>query len=186
MDSQTLTIVMVAVVAIVIGIAAWAYLSRQRHVQLKERFGPEYERTVQTAGSTAEAEAILKKRADRVDRFKLRPLTREQADAFAQQWRRVQSRFVEDPDAAVGEADNLVTQVMTARGYPLEDFDKRAEDVSVDHPHVVENYRTARTLIARRSRGEAGTEELRQAVVNYRALFDDLLEVDDRHRRRAS
>jgi hypothetical protein len=179
-------IVAVAVVAIVIGIAAWAYLSRQRRVQLKERFGPEYERTVQAAGSPAEAEAILQKRADRVDRFKLRPLTREQADSFAQQWRRVQSRFVEDPDAAVGEADSLVTQVMTARGYPLEDFDKRAEDVSVDHPHVVENYRTARTLIARRSRGEAGTEELRQAVVNYRALFDDLLEVEDRHRRRAS
>jgi hypothetical protein len=179
-------IVAVAVVAIVIGIAAWAYLSRQRRVQLKERFGPEYERTVQSAGSPAEAEAILQKRADRVDRFKLRPLTREQADSFAQQWRRVQSRFVEDPDAAVGEADSLVTQVMTARGYPLEDFDKRAEDVSVDHPHVVENYRTARTLIARRSRGEAGTEELRQAVVNYRALFDDLLEVEDRHRRRAS
>lgn len=186
MDSQTLTILMVAAAVILVGIAAWAYMSRQRTHQLRERFGPEYDRTVRAARTAAEAEAELSKRAHRVERFKLHPLSREQADSFADHWRRIQARFVDDPDGAVGDADNLVTQVMTARGYPLEDFDKRAADVSVDHPHVVENYRIARTLVVRRQRGEAGTEELRQAVVNYRALFDDLLEVDDRHRRRAS
>jgi len=185
-DTQTLTIVVVAAVLVLVGIAAWAFMSRQRRAQLQKRFGPEYDRTVQAVGSPAEAEAVLKKRAARVDRFKLHPLNREQAEAFAQEWRRVQARFVDDPNAAVGEADNLVTQVMTARGYPIEDFERRAEDVSVDHPKVVENYRTARSLMQRRERGEASTEELRLAVVNYRALFDDLLEVDDRHQRRAS
>lgn len=186
MDSQTLLIIAVATVVVLVGIAAWAYTTRRRSVRLRERFGPEYDRTVETAASPAEAEAILRQRAARVDRFKLRPLSREQADAFAVEWRRVQAIFVDDPNRAVGEADSLVTQVMSARGYPLEDFERRAEDVSVDHPHVVENYRTARTLMLRRERGQATTEELRQAVVNYRALFDDLLEVDDRRSRRAS
>lgn len=186
MDSQTLMIVIVAVAIVLVGIAAWAFMSRQRRQQLRQRFGPEYERTVQAVGTPAEADAVLRERAARVDRFKLHPLTQEQADAFAQEWRRVQARFVDDPNAAVAEADNLVTQVMTARGYPVEDFERRADDVSVDHPNVVENYRTAQALMQRRERGEAGTEELRVAVVNYRALFDDLLEVHDRHHRRAS
>jgi hypothetical protein len=185
-DSQTLTILIIVAAVILVGFAAWAYMSRQRSYQLRERFGPEYDRAVNAARTPAEAEALLSKRAHRVDRFKLHPLSQEQADSFADQWRRIQARFVDDPDAAVGDADDLVAQVMTARGYPLEDFEKRADDVSVDHPHVVENYRIGRTLMLRRQRGEAGTEELRQAVVNYRALFDDLLEVDDRHRRRAS
>jgi hypothetical protein len=186
-DSQTLTILVVVAVAVLVGVAAWSYMTRQRRQQLRERFGPEYDRTVESVGKPAEADAILQKRADRVDRFKLRPLTRDQADAFSREWRRVQTRFVDDPDAAVAEADTLVTQVMAARGYPIEDFEKRAEDISVDHPHVVSNYRTARMLVIRRERGEAGTEELRQAVVNYRALFDDLLEVaEDKPRRRAS
>ena len=185
MESQTLMILVIAVVA-VLGIAMWAYLNRQNREKLKQLFGPEYERTVEETGDPAKADDILRKRVARVDRFKLRPLNRQQADAFTEQWRRVQARFVDDPDAAVSEADNLVTQVMTARGYPLEDFERRAEDVSVDHPRVVENYRTAKGLIERRARGDAGTEELRQAVVNYRALFDDLLDVEDRQRRRAS
>lgn len=186
MDSQTLMIAAVVVVAVLIGVGAWAYWSRQRRVHIRERFGPEYERTVNTVGNPAKAEAILSERAARVNRFRLRPLTRDQAQAFAQQWRAVQTRFVDDPEGAVGAADDLVTQVMTARGYPLEDFERRAEDVSVDHPHVVENYRVARMLVQRRARDEATTEELRQAVVNYRALFDDLLKVDGRHTRRAS
>lgn len=188
MDSQTLMIIGAAALLVLVVVAGWAYSSRRRRDQLRERFGPEYDRTVQVAGTATEAEAILKERADRVSRFKLRKLTAEQADAFAREWRRVQARFVDDPDDAVSQADALVTQVMTARGYPLEDFERRVADVSVDHPHVVENYRTARTLSLRRQRGEAGTEELRQSVVNYRALFDDLLEIDEpsHHHRRAS
>jgi hypothetical protein len=176
----------VAVVALLIVIAAWYYSTRRRRAQIRQRFGPEYDRTVQAVGEPTKAEQILSERAARVERFKLRTLTPEQAGAFTREWRRIQARFVDDPDGAVGEADQLVTQVMTARGYPMEDFERRAEDLSVDHPHVVQNYRTARALVIRRSRGEAGTEELRQAVVNYRALFDELLEVDERRQRRAS
>jgi hypothetical protein len=173
------------VVVLLLGLAAWAYTSRRRRVNLRERFGPEYERTVEAVGP-ARADSVLRDRAERVNRFNLRKLTQDQADAFAREWRRIQARFVDNPDAAVGEADQLVTQVMTARGYPLEDFDRRADDLSVDHPVVVQNYRTARALALRRQRGETGTEEMRQAVINYRALFDELLDVDTRTQRRAS
>jgi hypothetical protein len=184
-DSQTIVVLAVAVI-VVLGLAAWAYIRRRQRVNLRERFGPEYERTVQAVGP-ARADAVLQERAERVRRFNLHHLTQDQTDAFAREWRRIQSRFVDDPDGAVGEADQLVTQVMTACGYPLEDFDRRAADLSVDHPVVVENYRTARTLALRRQRGEAGTEEMRQAVVNYRALVDELLHVDTRNaQRRAS
>ena len=186
MDSQTLLIVAAAAVALIVLVAAWMYSGRRSQARLRKRFGPEYDRTVASVGSPAKADALLKERAARVDRFKIHPLVRDQADAFTREWRRIQALFVDDPDAAVAEADRLLTQVMTARGYPLEDFDRRADDVSVDHPHVVENYRTARALVLRRQRGEAGTEELRQAIVNYRALFDDLLEVNARGHRRAS
>jgi len=176
-DSQTLMLVGTVVVVLLIGVAVWAYTRRTRRVSLRERFGPEYERTVQAVGQTR-AEAVLRERTDRVSRFNLHKLTQDQADAFASEWRRIQARFVDDPQGAVGEADQLVTQVMTARGYPLEDFDQRADDLSVDHPVVVQNYRAARAMALRRQRNEAGTEEMRQAVVNYRALFDELLEVD--------
>jgi hypothetical protein len=183
-DSETLMLVGVVVVVLLLGLAAWAYMSRRRRVNLRERFGPEYERTVEAVGP-ARADSVLQERAERVSRFNLRKLTQDQADAFVREWRRIQARFVDDPTGAVGEADQFVTQVMTARGYPLEDFDLRAADLSVDHPVVVQNYRTARALALRRQRGEAGTEEMRQAVVNYRALVEELLEVEPRgtHRR---
>jgi hypothetical protein len=177
-------IVAVAVVVLVVALAAWAYTSRRQRVSLRERFGPEYERTVEAVGADR-ADSVLRERTERVSRFNLHTLSHQQADAFAREWRRIQARFVDDPDGAVGEADQLVTQVMTARGYPLEDFDRRAADLSVDHPVVVQNYRTARTLALRRQQGHAGTEEMRQAVVNYRALVNELLQVDahDAHRR---
>ena len=188
MDSQALIIVVIAVVLVLAGIAAYALMTRRRRDQLRERFGPEYDRTLERAATPAEADAILAKRVQRVRAFELHPLNREQAEAFAREWRRIQARFVDDPDAAVGEADQLVARVMAARGYPTEDFERLADDVSVDHPHVVENYRVARQLMARRASGDAGTEELRQAVVNYRALFNDLLETEEHHhhQRRAS
>ncbi len=184
MDSRTLMLVGVGVVVLLLVLAFWAYMSRRRRANLRERFGPEYERTVEAVGP-ARADAVLRERAERVGRFNLRTLSRDQADAFVREWKRIQAQFVDSPERAVGEADQLVTQVMIARGYPLEDFDRRSEDLSVDHPVVVQNYRTARALALRRQRGEAGTEEMRQAVVNYRALFDELLAVDTRdpHRR---
>jgi hypothetical protein len=187
-DSQTLMLVGIAVAMLILIAAVWMYSVRQRRERLRERFGPEYDRTVRAVGRPDKAESILKERADRVDRFKLRPLSSSQVDEFDREWRRVQATFVDDPAGAAASADALVSQVMVARGYPPEDFDRRAEDVSVDHPHVVENYRIARELMQRRERGEAGTEELRRAIVNYRALFADLLEVEpkERERRRAS
>jgi len=181
-DSEILVLVGIVVAVLLIGLVAWSYMSRRRRGNLRQRFGPEYDRTVEAVGP-GRADAVLRERAERVKRFNLHTLTREQSDAFAREWRRIQARFVDDPDAAVGDADLLVTQVMTARGYPLEDFDRRADDVSVNHPVVVQNYRTARALAVRRQQGAAGTEEMRQAVVNYRALFDELLELDDAQRR---
>lgn len=188
MDTQTL-IYLGAAAALVIVAAAliWFIIARRRQRQLQARFGTEYDRAVETAGTPAKAEALLRERTRRVSRFNLRRLTPDQADSFAREWRRVQARFVDSPDAAARDADALVTQVMVARGYPLEDFETLTGDLSVDHARVVENYRVARRIAMRHQSGEAGTEELRQAVVNYRALIDDLLDVDsDAHRRRAS
>ena len=180
MDSQKAVWVVLAVVVVLAVIAlAWTYMQRQRRVRLRERFGPEYDRTLREAGTPEKAEAILDARARRVEKLKIRPLSREQSESFSREWRRVQGLFVDDPDGAVAAADRLVTEVMSARGYPTEDFVTRAADLSVDHPRVVENYRIARALALRRERREAGTEELRQAVVNYRALFNDLLDLHD-------
>lgn len=188
MESETLMLIgIVAVVAVVLLAVGWMYSQRQRRARLRDRFGPEYERAVKDTGTPDKATAVLEDRVRRVERLKIRALSREQTEAFAREWKRVQALFVDDPDGAVDAADRLVTDVMAGRGYPLEDFDTRAADLSVDHPKVVDNYRIARHLASRRKRGEAGTEELRQAVVNYRALFDDLLD-GNHHRglRRAS
>jgi hypothetical protein len=188
-ESQALIIVVAAAVLVLAAVGIYAYAMRRRHDQLRDRFGPEYDRTLERSANTTEADAVLAKRLQRVSGFSLHPLSRDQADAFTREWQRIQTRFVDDPDGAVGDADQLVARVMAARGYPTEDFERLADDVSVDHPHVVENYRVARQLMARRASGDAGTEELRQAVVNYRALFNDLLETEERqrqHQRRAS
>jgi hypothetical protein len=179
-------VIAAVVVALAIGAVAWMYAQRQRRERLRTHFGPEYDRALRETGSPQKAEAILADRARRVKELKIHPLSREQAETFAREWHRVQAMFVDDPNGAVVAADRLVTEVMTARGYPIEDFDTRAADLSVQHPRVVENYRIARALALRRERGEAATEELRQAVVNYRALFDDLLATDKGAFRRAS
>lgn len=187
MESQTLIVIgIAALVGVAVAVAVWIYLQRQRHTRLRARFGPEYERALREAGTPERADALLEERVRRVERFKIRPLSSEQGQAFANEWRRVQGMFVDDPDGAVAAADRLVTEVMAARGYPIEDFETRAADLSVDHPRVVENYRTARAVAQRRERGEAGTEELRQAVVNYRELFNDLLDERERQLRRVS
>ena len=180
-------LVIAAVIVVAVAAAAWVYAQRQRRIRLRTHFGPEYDRALREAGTPEKAEALLAARAKRVKEFKIHPLSQQEADTFAREWHRIQSLFVDDPDGAVAAADRLVTEVMTARGYPMEDFDTRAADLSVQHPRVVENYRIARALASRRQRGEAGTEELRQAVVNYRALFDDLLKIEEgAFRRRAS
>src|SRR5262249_19094496 len=166
------------VVVVVVAAAAWWYVKREQRLKLQSHFGPEYERAVHDAGSRAKAESDLMARAKRVRTLEIHPLSREQAEGFRQEWEHIQQMFVDDPGAAVAAADDLVSRVMSARNYPVADFDVRAADLSVQHPRVVENYRTARALMTRRERGEASTEELRQAVVNYRTLFDDLLKTD--------
>jgi hypothetical protein len=167
----------VAIVALIIVVAAWAVSQRLRRDRLKKRFGPEYERVVARTRSPRKAEAMLQARARRVAGLHIRPLAPGDAERFAGQWRELQRRFVDTPDAAVSQADALVSDVLRARGYPVGDFEQRTEDISVDHPHAVSHYRSARDLARRHARGEANTEDLRQALVHYRALFDELLDL---------
>jgi hypothetical protein len=174
MDQGTLIAIVVGV--LVLAVIGWLVWQRQRSEQLKQRYGPEYARTVNELGDTRRAESELIKRQERVAALDIRPLTAAQLTRFQQQWRAVQTRFVDDPKAAVTDADALVEDAMRTRGYPVSDFDQRAADLSVHHPRVVENYRAARDIAHRHRRGEATTEDLRQAMVYYRGLFQDLLE----------
>ena len=176
LTNSTLLIVAVAVVMAVV-IVALAYMAQQRRrrTHLRERFGPEYDRTLHAVGTTGRAEAVLEDREKRVLAYHIRALDPEERRRFSDAWTSVQAKFVDDPSAAVAEADRLVTDVMNARGYPMADFDRRAEDLSVEHANVVHHYRAAREIAARQSRNAASTEELRQALVHYRALFADLL-----------
>jgi len=171
-----LWIVIVAVAAIVVLAIVWAALRKRRTRSLKERFGPEYDRVAADAPTRRDAESELRERAERRDELEIRPLDPRVADRYRSQWTDVQARFVDDPPGAVQEADTLIQSVMRDRGYPVEEFDRRAADLSVDHPQVVENYRAAHGIAVAHARGSAGTDELRKAVQHYRALFADLLE----------
>jgi hypothetical protein len=165
------------ILALVVAAAAiWFVLRWRRRVGLTERFGPEYDRAVAVTEDRREAERQLLERQKRVDRLEIRPLNPADHARYLERWRGVQARFVDDPLSAVHQADDLIGEVMVLRGYPLEDFDRRAEDLSVDHPDVVQNYRAGHRLASRSREGEASTEDLRQAMVHYRALFDDLVE----------
>jgi hypothetical protein len=186
-DTQTAVIV----VAILLALLAVAWLiarerRRKQSVRLQRRFGPEYTRVVSARGDRSKAEAELLAREKRVERFKLRALTAEDAAKFGQAWERLQTRFVDDPKGVVVEADRLVRDLMVTRGYPMADFESRAADISVDHPTVAEAYRSARAIAVRDQRGEANTEELRKAIVHYRTLFDELLEIPQSRRASAT
>jgi hypothetical protein len=157
-------------------VATWYVLTQRRRDHLRERFGPEYDRTVRMTGHTRAAEKELERREERVERLHIRPLPVEERLRFAESWRAVQSHFVDDPARTVVEADELVEQVMERRGYPTGDFEQRLADVSVDHPLVITNYRAAHAIATQSHNGHATTEDLRQAMVHYRALFEDLLE----------
>ena len=174
-----LTITLVAIALILIGFGAWYLLRRKTTERLRERFGPEYDKTVSTHHSQQRAEAELSKREKRVRKFNIVPLPRAERARYRENWIVVQSRFVDQPDSAVADANQLVQEVMQRCGYPLTDFEQSAADISVDHPHVVENFRAATRIADRSKRADASTEELRQALVHYRILFDDLLKSDD-------
>jgi cytoskeletal protein RodZ len=169
--------VVIALAAVVVlAIVVWQTLARRRTGQLQEQFGPEYDRTVGTAESKREAEAELQAREERRRELEIRPLPSAAGYRYLEAWQGVQSQFVDDPSAAVARADELIQSVMSERGYPVEDFEQRAADVSVDHPQVVENYREGHRLAQSSANGSGSTEDLRQAMRRYRALFDELVE----------
>jgi cytochrome c551/c552 len=174
--NTTTLIVLVVIVAAVIGIGAYLFIQRRRSEKLRRQFGPEYKRTVDKYGDQGKAEAELAAREKRVRKVEIRVLTAEEQSRFAEAWKRTQAHFVDEPSQAVGEADGLVKEVMQTRGYPVGDFEQRAADISVDHPHVVTDYRAARDIATRNNSGKATTEDLRQAMVHYRSLFEELLE----------
>ena len=169
------TLVMVLIVVVVLAIVGWLFWQRQRTNQVRERFGPEFDRAVEDHGDPTKAARALEAREKRVEHLAIHPLAPDDQTRFADAWRAVQARFVDNPTGAIREADALVAEVMRARGYPVGDFEQRAADISVDHPHVVDNYRLAHEIAARNERGEASTEDLRKATLAYRALFEDLL-----------
>jgi len=173
--STPMILAIVIGVLVVIGIVAFLVMQKRRSANLRAQFGPEYERTVSQGGDRKRAEAMLAERAERVRSFHLRPLSSADRIRFLEVWTRVQADFVDNPSAAVAEADQLLGQVMTTRGYPVTDFEQRAADISVDHPVVVQNYRAAHEIALRHERGEAGTEDLRKAMIHYRGLFEDLV-----------
>jgi hypothetical protein len=170
-------IVILAVVAV--AEAVWILLRKRRSDHLKRRFGPEYMRTVEERGNPARAEADLQRRERRVDKLHIRPLPPRDRERFTEAWRKDQARFVDDPKGAVTEADKLITELMTIQGYPVSDFEQRVADISVDHAQVVDNYRAADAIARRHERGEATTEDLRKAMVYYRELFTELLEMQE-------
>ncbi|MDA0636383.1 hypothetical protein OUY22_23430 [Nonomuraea sp. MCN248] len=179
------TLIWVAVVVVaIVAVAAVAYVvvQQQRRSRLRSRFGPEYERTVAEHESKREAEQELIAREQRHAELDIKPLSEESRDAYANRWAIVQERFVDAPGSAVTEADQLVTEVMAERGYPTEDFHQRIADLSVGHAETLTHYRKAHDISERAGRDEATTEELRQAMVHYRELFEDLLHEKTRGR----
>ena len=175
MDTRILVPVVIAVVVIIV-IAALLVMRKRKSDQLKQRFGPEYDRVVQQHGDARHAEAVLSQREKRVDKLSIHLLPGGDRERYAQEWTVVQKRFVDDPSMAVTEADKLVATVMAARGYPMADFEQRASDISVNYPRVVQNYRSAREIVLRHGKGQSTTEDLRQAMVYFRSLFEELLD----------
>jgi hypothetical protein len=172
-------IALTVAVILVVAVLSWLYLRRRRTTtaELRQRFGPEYEQAVREHGSERRAEAQLANREERVERLKIRNLDPTERERFSGQWHSLQSRFVDDPKGAVTEADELVSSLMQTRGYPVADFNQRAADISVDHPRVVANYRSAHEIALRLGKGEASTEDLRTAMIHYRSLFEELVQV---------
>jgi hypothetical protein len=177
LTTNEIAVIVIAVVAlVVIALIVWAF-NRRRTAKLRAQFGPEYDRTVGVVGSRSAAEDRLAARSERVHKLVIRTLTSIERARYIEEWGRVQAHFVDAPAGAVTEADQLLGDVMAACGYPMGDFEQRAADISVDHPVVTQNYRAAHAIALRRSSGLATTEELRRAMIHYRALFEELVEM---------
>jgi hypothetical protein len=175
-NAQLIVAVFVLIVAVLIAVGAYLEHRKSKTIALRNRFGTEYDRAVVTHGSSRKAENKLADRETRVEALKIRDLEATERDRFVAEWHTVQSRFVDHPKAAVTEADDLVNALLEARGYPRAGFEQRADDVSVTYPRVMENYRRAHGVAIRPGQVEATTEELRTAMIQYRAIFDELLQ----------
>jgi hypothetical protein len=162
-------------VVVLVGVVAWTLVRQRRSARLRSTFGPEYDRTVDESGRRG-GESDLMDRQKRRQHLAIVSLSPADRQRYSEAWRETQARFVDSPEQAIREADHLVAQVMRDRGYPMEDFDQKAADISVDHPNVVENYRAGHAISQENEQGKASTEKLRQAMVHYRALFMELLE----------
>jgi hypothetical protein len=174
MQPEITTIIVIAAV-IIAAIVLWAALRRRRTNTLRNRFGDEYDRTVEAEGKRGKAEAVLEEREQRVAKLDIRPLTAQERGDFSREWREVKAVFVDSPVEAVHHADRLLGTIMKTRGYPVADFDRRYEDLTVDHGEVARHYRDGHEIALRHERGQASTEELRQAMIHFEALFDDLV-----------
>jgi hypothetical protein len=171
-------ILIAAAAVVIVALVVWATMKQRRTKQLQGDFGPEYDRTIEVADSKKEAEAELAARKARREQLEIRPLSSAARERYTAQWQTVQAQFVDSPAAAVTSADQLIQSVMRERGYPVDDFESRAADISVDHPQVVENYREGHRLAQTNSDGNDSTEDLRQAMRHYRSLFEELVETD--------
>ena len=165
----------IAAIVIVVALIAWAATRKRRTDELRDRFGPEYDRALSRDGSRREGESELRERVERHDALNILPLSPDTASRYRQEWRDVQMRFVDAPEESLRRADGLITEVMQRRGYPMSDFEQRSADLSVDHAQTVQDYRAAHAVSVQTFRGQASTEDQRQAMVHYRALFDDML-----------
>jgi hypothetical protein len=177
MDPKLIALAVVVILLIIVGVVLYMRKRKKTTAELRGRFGTEYDRAVQQHGSERKAEAKLTDRAARVEMLRIRELDPAERERYVSQWQAVQSRFVDYPKGTVTEADELVCSLMQARGYPVADFDQRTADISVDHPRVVENYRSAHDIALRVGSGSVTTEDLRTAMINYRSLFEELVQV---------
>jgi hypothetical protein len=177
--NTTYIIIAVVLVLVIVGLVLGAiFARRKRSERLHDQFGPEYDRTVQTLGNEKEAQAELEERRKHVETLNIRPLSLSERERYLADWTAVQSKFVDEPGQAIGDADRLIMEVMQMRAYPVSDFEQRAADISVNYPDLVSNYRAAREIAIKNEQNQADTEELRQAMIQYRSLFEELLETE--------
>ncbi len=179
---MTTGLIIFIIVLVVVAALVFVFSRQRRSARLREQFGPEYERAVGETGSRHAAEAELEERRNRLEKLEIAPLDAAARERYLERWHLVQAKFVDSPTAATRAADQLINEVMRDRGYPVEEFEQRAADISVDHARVVDDYRAAHAVAEANERSEASTEDLRQALVHYRSLFEDLLDVPDTDR----
>jgi hypothetical protein len=177
MDTNTTVVAIIAAVVLLVigGFLGVVFARRQRTKRLQKQFGPEYERILNEVGDQNEAEEELEARIDHVKSLDIRPLSEEETERFTHEWRSTQAKFVDHPVAAIQEANQLIKEVMSAKGYPVEDFEQRSADISVDYPDLVTNYRGMREITTRSEQEDVSTEEIRQAMLHSRALFEELV-----------